>query len=131
MNDSLKVSLLVPFRSDSGRRDRLWEFVSAWLGTYHPDWEVLMGFSPKGPFNRGAAINRSAAASGADVFVIHDADNICDPATLRSAALTAHSRGGCVWPFSTYIYCDQPTSDRLIDTGNMFVAPDTDSSPTS
>lgn len=120
----MRVVILTPYRSDDGgRRDELWHFTRSWLNRHHP-WEIYEGKSPDGPFNRGAAINEAARqADDWDVAVISDGDNIADPGTVERAVAHAHGIGGCVFPFETYLYLNEFTSNRLMSAGNCFVSP--------
>lgn len=120
----MKTVVLVPYRGDDGgRRDELWLFTRMWLQRNHT-WGIFEGKSPDGPFNRGAAINDAARQAGDwDVAVVSDSDNICDPDTLRQAVARAYETSGCVFPFGSYIYLDEYSSDRLMLQGNCFVSP--------
>lgn len=119
----MDVVVLVPYRSDGGRRDELWSFTRRWLEDHHR-WEIHQGYGPEGPFNRGAAINEAACKAGDwDVAIVSDGDNICDPQTLERAVGRAHETKGCVFPFDTYLYLDEYTSNRLMSEGNYFVSP--------
>ncbi|OBY33478.1 galactosyltransferase-related protein [Mycolicibacter kumamotonensis] len=123
----MRVVILVPRRGDGGRRDELWCFVEGWLRRHHRDWMIYEGDSEPGTFNRGAARNNAARSAGEwDVAVFHDADNISDPQMLEAAVRRAHETGGCVFPYSAYMYLDQFSSDRLMQEGNFFVAPQTE-----
>jgi hypothetical protein len=121
----VRVVILVPYRSDGGgRRDQLWAFVKAWLEEHHPDWPIVVGESPEGPFNRGAAVNDAARRAGDwDAAIIHDADNIADPVMLRQAVKRTHETRGCVFPFATYLYLDEYSTNRLLAEGNCFLCP--------
>jgi hypothetical protein len=62
----VKVSVLVPYRSDGGHRQKTWEWLAArWAGLF-PQFEVVTG-EPSDPcpdpgqFNRPQAINAAAA----------------------------------------------------------------------
>lgn len=116
----------IPYRESDARRRELFEFVRSWLDDHHPQWPLWAGASPDGPFNRGAAINDAARNADDDweVLIVHDADNICDPYTLRRAVHLADVTGKVYFPFETYTYLDQFTSDRLMDQGNWFIAPE-------
>lgn len=126
----------IPYRESDERRAELCLFVRQWLHQHHPDWAIAMGVSPDGPFNRGAAINDAARRAERwqenqatqwpawDVLIVHDADNICDPATLRAAVDLAHATGEVYYPFETYTYLDEFTSNGLMRQGNWFVAPE-------
>lgn len=122
----VKVAILVPYRSDNGRRDELWAFTQDWLEEYHRGWPVYVGESPAGAFNRGAAINDAARKAGDwDVAIIHDADNIVDPENLDlavGAALKVNT--ACVFPYDTYVYLDKPSTYRVMYTDNWFICPE-------
>jgi hypothetical protein len=122
----VRVVILVPYRGDNGgRRDRLWGFTQEWLKDHHCLWPIYFGHSPEGPFNRGAAINDAARKAGEwDVAVVHDADNIADPLMLCKAVERAHEIKGCVYPYETYIYLDEFSTNRLIEHDNWFLAPE-------
>jgi hypothetical protein len=125
----MKTVILVPYRSDDGgRRDKLWDYTRDWLSEHHSGWPIYVGESPEGPFNRGAAINDAARKADEhferwDVAVVSDADNICDPMTLRRAVRRANQFGGCVFPFDTYMYLDERSSRLLVENDRWFVAP--------
>lgn len=125
--------ILVPWRSDgkSGRREKLWAHVQKWLIASFPDIPIYMGESPDGPFSRGAAINDAARQASEDeehgdweVAVIHDADNIADPDTVRKAIERVTETGGTVYPFSTYIYVDRASTTRILDGSSWMLAPE-------
>lgn len=119
----MRTVVLVPYRPDNGRRDELWVFVKDWLQAHH-DWEIIEGTSPDGPFNRGAAINDAARKAGEwDVAVVSDADNITDPEMLERAVVQAYEGDSCVFPFRTYLYLDEFSTDRLLAGQSWFVAP--------
>lgn len=118
----------MPYRASDERRCELYGFVTDWLHTNHADWPIHVGKSPAGPFNRGAAINDAAHDAGEwadwDVLVVHDADNICDPGSLIAAAELAHTTGEVFYPFETYTYLDEFSSNGLMRQDNWFVSPE-------
>lgn len=125
----VNVAFAIPYREADERRQELFEFVNTWLRDKHPlkSWKsVYAGVSPDGPFNRGAAINDAARKAGDDwdVLVVHDADNICDPEELNCAVAKAHKTGKVHYPFQTYTYLDEYSSNRLLWGGSWFVAPE-------
>lgn len=113
---ALRVVILVPRRADQGRRDELWAFTRSWLTEHHPDFEIVEGESPEGPFNRGAAINRAARSAGAwDVAIVHDGDNIVAPRRLTAAVEDAHLTGLATVAHDTYMYLDRESSDEILE----------------
>jgi len=123
----VNVSVAVPYRESDDRRKELWQFTYCWLVKHHPNWPIVCGSSPDGPFNRGAAINDAARRGGQwDVLVVHDADNICDPTALRRAVNWSYSTGQVYYPFRTYTYLDEFSSNRLMHDDVWFVSPEED-----
>lgn len=70
----MAVSVLVPYRPDGAERDRNWRYIQAAYTAFHPDWEIVVGRSPDGPFNRSAGILDAASRANGTVFVVADAD---------------------------------------------------------
>lgn len=111
----MRVVILVPRRADGGRRDMLWDFTHTWLTSHHPDWDIVEGESPDGPFNRGAALNRAARDAGDwDIAIVHDGDNITAPAVLEEAVRQAAETSVTRIAHDTYMYLDRDSSDEII-----------------
>jgi len=128
-----KVVTLVPWRGcGDARRDYLWKFVKTrWIPKYsgeQSDWDWWSAPGPlDGPFNRGAAINEAARLfDDWEVAVIHDADTICSPDMIRAAVWRIQNhKAGVIFPYETYTYLDQWSSDRIIQYGDMgFLSPE-------
>lgn len=120
----MRVVILVPRRSDGGRRDELWNFTKTWLMKHHGDWEIVEGDAPEGPFNRGAAINNAARQAGDwDYAVITDGDNIVHPEDLNKALELAKTTGLMTYPHDAYFYLDRESSDRITNGDMWFVQP--------
>jgi hypothetical protein len=112
----MRVVVLVPRRAGIADRDRLWEFVSEWWATYHPEWPVYVGESPGGPFNRGAAINAAAREAGDwDVALVVDADVVCDPGQVEEAVRVAAATGRMTFPFTRYRALGEQMTRRVLD----------------
>jgi len=118
-----KVKVLVPYRGDSGRRDRLWRFVGSWLNKAHSGWPIVVGSSPEGPFNRGAAVNDAARKAGDwDIAIIHDGDTLINPWMLRRAVQEIdRDHFSVVYPFETYTYLDEWSTNSII-TGHGYTS---------
>lgn len=69
------ISVLVPWRTDHGPRQRAWDYLRPlWEATGH---EIVVGVDDgHGPFNKSRALNRAFAASTGDVVVCMDADGL-------------------------------------------------------
>lgn len=128
-----RTVILVPYRSDNGgRRDELYGFVDKWLRHYHHRYTIYLGESPDGPFNRGAAINDAARAAGEwDFAIVHDADTLIHPPNLqRSVSHVVQHPSRIVYPFSSYIYCDEQSSTYILShpESPWFICPESHSS---
>lgn len=111
----MRVVVLVPRRAGIADRDRLWEYVSEWWATYHPEWPVYVGESPDGPFNRGAAINAAAREAGDwDVALVVDADVVCPPEQVEEAVRVAAATGRMTFPFTRYRAIGEQMTQRVL-----------------
>lgn len=68
------ISLLVPFRSDSGRRAETWEWLARYWEAELPGAHLIIGTNDQTPFCKTAAVNQAAGKAKGDVLVILDAD---------------------------------------------------------
>lgn len=88
-----RVCVLVPYRGDDGgARDRAWAFMSRWWASAYPRWQVVVGTGPAGPWCKAAAVQNAVDQADGDVFVIADADVLCEKieqAVIRITAGTA------------------------------------------
>lgn len=108
------VVVLVPRRSDGGRRDRLWQHCRSVWESRH-DWPIYEGSHDDGPFNRAAAINRAAEAAGEwDVALIIDADVIGAPDSIEAAVDLAWRSDRLVIAHDERVMLNQRGTDRVL-----------------
>lgn len=111
----MKVAVLVPRRSDGGRRDQLWEFCRNRWAELHPDWPVVEGHHDDGPFNRSAALNQAATAAGDwDVAIVADSDSFVSVGQAVAAAETAHRLRQVTFAFDRYCYLSRAMSNQIM-----------------
>lgn len=76
------VSVVVPWRADSGHRDAAWQYL-------RPRWEatgeVVEGTRPDGPWVKALAVRDALTRASGDLLVIADADVYCDPRPALAA----------------------------------------------
>lgn len=72
------LSILVPFKSDNGYRDKNWSWIKKRYDTLMPNAQICMGDCDIEPFSRSQAINNAAKLATRDIFVIADADIVVD-----------------------------------------------------
>jgi glycosyltransferase involved in cell wall biosynthesis len=80
------VSLLVPFRSDNGRREETWNWLYRYWEAELPAAEIVTGSNDDIPFCKTAAVNDAAARATGDVLVILDADCYIDGGVIDDCA---------------------------------------------
>ena len=111
----MNVAVLTPRRTDGGRRDRLWEWVSARWRLERPDWQIIEGHHLDGPFNRAAAINDAARhAPDADLYIIADSDSFVGATQLDQAINKACISGQVTFAYDRFAYLNRPMSDRVL-----------------
>lgn len=69
-----KISVLIPFKSDGGYREKNWQWIKRRYETLLPNAEICIGSSDIEPFSRSAAINDAARRATREIFMIADAD---------------------------------------------------------
>lgn len=79
------VSILVPYRPDGAERDRNWSWVRTWWARHFPDWQVVVGAAPDGPWCKALAVRDALDRADGDHLVVADADVFMPPTDLRKA----------------------------------------------
>lgn len=112
----MTVAVLVPRRSDGGRRDELWAFCRAWWEREFPDFEIVEGTHEGGRFNRSAAVNQAAASTDADILIVADGDVIVPPGQVRAGVKVAMESGRAVLPYEDggYTPLTQSVTDQVL-----------------
>ncbi len=112
------ISLLVPFRSDKGRREETW----AWLREYWeqelPGAEIIVSGNDDVPFCKTKAVNDAARRASGDIFAIMDADCYLPSAVLLRCAeeiREARAHGNTLW------YMPYRQSWRINDVGSRLI----------
>lgn len=89
----MTVSVLIPWRTDHGHRERLWNHL-------RPRWEQLDvelcvatdGAEDGAPFSYATAANRAAKQASGDVLITWGADQLPDMEAIQAAAAVARER---------------------------------------
>lgn len=85
----MSVAVVVPWRGGCEHRERAWRWVQTRYADQHPDWEVLEGHAPGGPWRKALAVQDGIDRTTADIIVVADADVWCDQLGPALAAVTA------------------------------------------
>src|ERR1700744_3825414 len=94
------ISLLVPFRTDHGRRAETWSWLERYWRHELPGAEIVIGTDSHPAFSKTSAVNRAAAKATGDIFVILDADCYISGDVILSCAQNvgaARAAGHGLW----------------------------------
>lgn len=87
------VEILVPWRTDGSTvREQAWDWTRRRWEALFPDWPVIVGTCPVGPWNIAAALNDALAQATADVVLVVGADTALAVETCIDAV--AHAAAG-------------------------------------
>jgi hypothetical protein len=112
----MRVVVLVPRRSDNGRRDELWQWIRDRWTREHLDFQIFVG-SHEGeqPFNRSLAINRAAAHAGTwDVAIIADADSFCSTEQIDAAIKVCADTGQMTLAYDRWVCLNHEMTNQIM-----------------
>jgi glycosyltransferase involved in cell wall biosynthesis len=87
------ISLLVPYRSDNGRRAETWNWLRRYWANELPGAEIVIGRDNHTPFSKTSAVNDAASRATGDVLVILDADCYLSGDVVVNCASLIRSEG--------------------------------------
>lgn len=112
----MKISALIPYKPDFGRRDYLWSLVKQRYERFFPYIELCVGVDDNEPFNRARAINRAAKMATGDTFIVVDTDIIFQPDLVRNLVPLVDKHPWIV-PFYYGYRLSESGTERLIAEG--------------
>jgi hypothetical protein len=113
----VKTVALVPLRL-SPTRQPVWDFVRGWIDRNYR-LPVFTADSDGPVFSPGAARNAAARVAGDwDVALFHDCDTIAHPDAVAQAVDMAATSQRMVVAGDAHMYCDRPSSARIMASGN-------------
>lgn len=109
-----KVSVIVPWRPTQDR-EVLWTFLHNQWVTSFPDWQIIEGWCPDGPWCKAAAVSDGLLQADGDVLVIADADVWCDG--VSEAVQKVHD--GAAWAIPHYLTrrLTRPATAEVLNSG--------------
>lgn len=115
-NVMAKISLIIPYQPDHGRRDFVWSFVYERYQRLMPEVELCIAGDDSKLFSKAKAVNRAAKQATGDIFVIADAEVVFHPGLLDRILSEIH-RHPWIIPYTEVYRLTQEASDRLIEEG--------------
>jgi hypothetical protein len=122
----MKVVILAPHRSDGGRRDEIWKFVSAWYSRNF-DWPVIEAdeYPKSDVFSIARVRNKLANGCDWDVALMIDSDTIAEPSAIRDAVMRAYQHPRqMIMAGDVHMRMNQRSSDLILIGGSWFPRPD-------
>lgn len=115
------ISLLVPFRSDNGRRAETWQWLNEYWRHELPGAQIIIGTDDHPAFCKTAAINRAADKARGDIFVILDADCLVAGDVIEYCATeirNARKRGNRLWfmPYRRFYRLTDTASREILSS---------------
>ena len=87
------VAVIVPWRETDEHRAAAWAHHRHRWRTAHPDWQIIEGRPPTGPWVKALAIADGLTRTDADILILADADVWCDGVALAVDQVAA----GAAW----------------------------------
>ena len=73
----MATSVLIPWRGGCPHRERALDWVRSQYALHQPEWEVVLGDCPPGPWVKALAVHDALSRSGGERLIIADADVWC------------------------------------------------------
>lgn len=112
----MKISVLIPYKPDHGRRDFLWKNVKQRYQRLFPELDICIGRDESKIFNRSKAINQAAKKAKGDIFIITDADVVFNKDLIKEIGANIHKHPWII-PFKNGYRLTKKASDKLIENG--------------
>ncbi|MFJ5718286.1 galactosyltransferase-related protein [Neobacillus sp. NPDC093127] len=109
------ISILLPYQSDNGPRDRAIHWVKKFYEVTMPEAELCIGLSSGGHFNCSQALNDAAKMATREIFVLADGDVVYDPAIIEEAVKFLDHYPWVI-PYRGVVNLSQDNTDRLLAT---------------
>jgi Glycosyltransferases, probably involved in cell wall biogenesis len=109
------LSILIPYKSDGGPRDAVFQWVVRYYRTMFPAAEICIGDPGSGDFSRARAINAAARKATRDIFLISDADVVISPSAIFRA-LELLDRYAWVIPYNRVLNLSETITNQLLAT---------------
>nr|WP_010283356.1 galactosyltransferase-related protein [Bacillus timonensis] len=111
------VSILIPYNSDGGHRDKVIKWVLEFYKNTMPEFEVVIGNDTTGQlFSRSKAINNAARKASGSIYVIADADIVYNPIILYKAIDLLKYNVPWIIPYNRIKYLTEDGTHQLLNS---------------
>ena len=115
----MTIALVVPWRGGDPDRERAWIWLSTWWAKAWPDWDLVMGQAPDGPWCKAAALADALGRTDADTLVVADADVYVPAGIGQAVDLVSQRRTAWAMPHLRVYRLTQAGTGRLMATGQL------------
>lgn len=123
----MSVAVVVPWRGGDPDRERAWTWLSSWWARQHPDWDLVMGQAPDGPWCKAAAVADALTRTDADTLIVVDAD-VYVPGIGEAVGMLTRRVVAWTMPHQRVYRLTAAGTEQLITTG--LLPPPARSAPT-
>lgn len=109
------VSVLIPFRSDHGPREKAFQWVLKFYEKVIPNAQICIGDCDTHLFSKSKAVNNAAKKATRDIFIIADADMIYNPKLITRSILLLKNNAWVI-PYTRVIDISQKSTESLLAT---------------
>lgn len=110
----MKISFIIPFKSDQGQRERLFKWISKYYLHHFPTSEICTGTCTTFPFSKAEAVNHAARKAKNDIFVIMDADILINPKIIMKS-INSLNKYAWIIPYTKVMDLDKKSTFSLIN----------------
>lgn len=109
------LSVLIPYRSDGGERDRIFDWIQSRYRQLLPEVEICIGEDDSDVFNRSKARNDAFAKSTKDYLLVADADTAVEPYAVGAALfLIMQQHRSWYIPYEWYYNINAEVSEQIL-----------------
>lgn len=110
-----ELSVLIPYKTDGGQRDRVFDWILRRYETILPEVEICVGEDDSEPFNRSRARNDAYRKSTRDVLLVADADTAIQPDAVGAAiCLLKQNHQSWYVPYGTYFNINEQVTEQIL-----------------
>lgn len=109
-----KVSIIIPFQTDHGPRERAFKWIKRYYAAVMPEAELCVG-TFDGEISKSKAVNLAAKKATRDIFVIADADVVYNPKIIVKA-IKLLDEAAWVVPFTKINNIEKKGVQKLLKT---------------
>ncbi|MFB4163989.1 galactosyltransferase-related protein [Alteribacillus sp. JSM 102045] len=109
------ISILIPFETDNGPREKAFKWIIEFYKHNLKNSEICIGTCNSKPFSKALAVNSAANKSTGNIFIILDADIICDPNLLLHSVQLLNKHAWII-PYTRVKNISKQSTQKLLNT---------------